>query len=70
LLHCSHDYVADLHAKSNAKRFKRFKEWNSQGYGRIVQEMIGYDNYVDKQRKEEVDPESPSELVNFENGLM
>jgi hypothetical protein len=30
--------------------------------------MIGYANYVDKQRKEEADPESPSEPVNFEHG--
>jgi hypothetical protein len=66
----SHDYISNIHANNHGKKIKTFKEWNSQGYGRIVQEMIGYANYVDRQRKEEVEDDVPhiSEPVNFENG--
>ena len=46
------------------------KEWNTQGYSRIVQNMIGYANYVDKQRKEEpaMDSDDAPEPVIFEKG--
>src|SRR5258705_298941 len=66
----SHDYIADLHAQSHGKKFKTFKEWNSQVYSRIVQDMIGYANYVDKQRKDESDEGAAStpEPINFEKG--
>lgn len=66
----SHDYIADIHAKNHGKKFKTFKEWNGEGYSRIVQDMIGYANYVDKQRKEEAvgDPSTISEPITFENG--
>ena len=66
----SHDYISDLHSKSHGNKFKTFKEWNAQGYSRIVQDMIGYANYVDKQRREEcvMDPEALPEVINFEKG--
>jgi len=70
LISFSHDYIADLHAKSHSQRFKTFKEWNQQGYSRIVQDMIGYANYVDSQRKTEADPDASTtpEPFTFENG--
>jgi uncharacterized short protein YbdD (DUF466 family) len=66
----SHDYVAELHAKSHGKRFKTFKEWKGEGYSQIVQDMIGYANYVDKQRKKNPNPDSDSAPapVMFETG--
>lgn len=66
----SHDYIADLHSKSHGKKFKTFKEWNKDGYSRIVQDMIGYANYVDKQRKEDAEGDSSTipEPVIFEKG--
>jgi hypothetical protein len=65
----SNDYVAELYAKSHGKKFKTFKEWNSQGYSRIVQEMIGYANYVHQEKQEETeDVISTPEPVNFKNG--
>ena len=62
----SHDYIAEIHAKSHGKRFKTFKEWKGEAYGQLVQDMIGYANYVDEQRKDnqngESDP-SPSPVI-------
>jgi hypothetical protein len=60
--------VADLHAKSHGKRFKSFNQWNTQGYRRIVEDMIGYATYVENERKQEADPDSPPEPVIFESG--
>jgi hypothetical protein len=57
-----------MHAKNHGKSFKTFKEWNVLGYGRIIQDMIGYANYVDKQRKEEAEEDPTiSPPINFEN---
>ena len=47
-----------------------FKEWKGDGYGQLVQDMIGYANYVDEQRREISDGDvgqTPSP-VNFESG--
>ena len=59
-----------MHAKSHGKKFQTFKEWNRDGYSWIVQDMIGYANYVDKQRKEDVEGDTSTipEPVTFEKG--
>jgi hypothetical protein len=57
-----------MHAKSHGKKFKTFKEWNGQGYARIIQDMIGYANYVDQQRKDGASLDSEPVPVNFERG--
>ena len=64
----SHDYIADLHVKTHGKRFKTFKEWNGPAYQKLVQDMIGYANYVDKERKHDDTPEPSSVPVIFERG--
>lgn len=60
-----------MHAKTHGKKFKTFKEWNSDGYDRLIQDVIGYANYVDKERKEDAEPNSASNApdpVNFLKG--
>jgi len=64
----SHDYIADLHSKSHGKKFKTFKEWNGQGYSRLIQDMIGYANYVDQERKESSNSDPVPAPINFERG--
>jgi len=66
--HLSHDYIADLYSKSSGKKIKTFKEFNSQGYTRLVQEMISYANYVDQERRNTADPAAVPTKVNFDNG--
>jgi hypothetical protein len=53
----SHDYIADIHLKSHGKKFKTFKEWNPKGYERIVEDLIGYADYVSNERKDGDEPE-------------
>ena len=52
------------------KKFKTFKEWNTKGYGRLVEDVIGYAQYVDQERTKESEDVSQetSGFVNYENG--
>jgi hypothetical protein len=47
---------------------KTFKEWNEKGYGRLVEEMIGYANYVHEQRNDTSEPSQPAAPINFDSG--
>jgi hypothetical protein len=64
----SHDYIASMHAKSHGKMFQSFQEWMGKGWAGIVEYMVGYANYVDRQRKEESVPDVVPEPVIFEKG--
>ena len=65
----SHDYIADLHAQGSGTKFKTFKEWNEKGYARLVEDLIGYAQYVDQERNAKADEDlSAADKINFENG--
>jgi hypothetical protein len=68
LINFSNDIIAALHARNTGKEFKTFKEWNEKGYGRLVEEMIGYANYVHEQRNEDPESSQPAAPINFDSG--
>lgn len=39
-----------MHFKTHGKKFKTFKKFNAQGYNRLVDDVIGYANYVKQQK--------------------
>ena len=69
----SHDYISGLHSKATGKKIKTFKEWNAKGYARLIEDIIGYAQYVDQETKESstdetgFGPES-NQFTNFEVG--
>lgn len=45
-----------MHFKTHGKKLKTFKEWNPQGYNRLVEDIIGYANYVKQQKMADPEP--------------
>ena len=55
-----------MHCRTHGKKFKTFKEWNPQGYTRLVEDVIGYANYVKQQKMAAPEPmvePSPAPVV-------
>ena len=65
---CSHDYISDLHAQDSGRKFKTFKEWNVKGYSRLVEDIIGYAQYVDTERNEKAEEDTGADKISFADG--
>ena len=44
----SHDYIHELKFKKTGKKFKSFKEWNKDRWQHLIEDVIGYADYVEK----------------------
>jgi hypothetical protein len=64
----SHDYIANIHLKSHGKKFKTFREWNSKGYDRLINDVIGYADYVAAERQDTGEPEVKPTPVTLNSG--
>ena len=66
----SHDYISSFLAKTSGTKLKTFQEWNVKGYDRIVAETMGYAQYIQDHKKNEVgnDTLPINKPVSYKNG--
>jgi hypothetical protein len=64
----SHDYISSLYAQTHGKQIKTFKEWSNTKYSRLIEDVIGYANYVNEEWKDKSEEITPSPEVTLNVG--
>ena len=65
----SHDYISDFYLKKSGTKIKSFKDWNQGRWQTLIQDVIGYADYVDKAKSEKEEQLPASAPITLEAGL-